>query len=663
MTRPIILGNGNILVCLDKNACIRDFYYPYVGQENHVSSNHHKIGVRVDGKFSWISDGHWNLLLKYQKDTLVSEVTAHNNELGIELIINEAVHCQKNILLRRVQVKNLFEGKREIKIFFCQHFNISEDNIGDTVYYNPIAESIINFKGRRYFLIGGMYNKQSFTDYATGNSGVQGKEGTWKDAEDGFLSKNAIEHGSVDSTIGFTLSLEKNQSEPVDYWITVGEKHQVVCQLRDIIMQKGLTELMKETEEHWKKWVHKKEVNFYHLGESIQDLFFRSLLIIRAQTDNHGAIIAANDTHTFHFKRDTYSYMWPRDGALVARSLDKMGHQDITAMFFQFCVGLLSEGNYLLPKYLPDGSVGSSWHPWLKGDKLQLPIQEDETGLILDALWKHYLQHKNPVLIKKMYKSFIQPAGDFLLDFRDAETKLPKESYDLWEEKLGVHTFTCSTVYAGLLAAKNFADLFGSKTNANKYFIAAQEVREAIINYLYDKEEQIFLKGIYYDDNGVIKKDKTLDISTVYGLFEYGILNIDDPRLIRTMDKTIARLWGNSGCKGMARYGGDDYYSLSKDAPENIWFISTMWLAEYYIARAKTVEDLKPAEELFYWVTDRALSSGALSEQLNPYNGEPLSVAPLTWSHAGFIIAVVKYIEKFERLNNLENSNNNSGKD
>src|SRR3989339_2200492 len=654
MTRPIILGNGNMLVCLDKNACIRDFYYPYVGQENHVSGNHHRIGIYADGKFSWIYDGHWNLLLKYKKDTLVSEVIAHNNEL---------VHCQKNILLRRVQVKNLWEGKREIKLFFAQHFNISEDNIGDTVYYNPLFESIINFKGKRYFLIGGMYENKSFTDYATGNSGVQGKEGTWKDAEDGFLSKNAIEHGSVDSTIGFTLFLDKNQSKPVDYWITVGEKHQNVCELRDIVVREGIIKLMNETEEHWKKWVHKKEVNFYHLGESIQDLFFRSLLIIRAQTDNHGAIIAANDTHTFHFKKDTYSYMWPRDGALVARSLDKMGHQDITAMFFQFCVGLISEGNYLLPKYRPDGSVGSSWHPWLKGDKLQLPIQEDETGLILDALWKHYLQHKNPVLIKKMYKSFIQPAGDFLLDFRDVETKLPKESYDLWEEKLGVHTFTCSTVYAGLLGAKNFADLFGRKTNANKYFIAAQEVREEIINYLYDKEGQIFLKGICYDDNGVIKKDKTLDISTVYGLFEYGILNIDDPRLIRTMDKTIARLWGNSGCKGMARHEWDNYYSLSKDAPENIWFISTMWLSGDFISRAKTVDDFKPAEELFFLGNDRGLSSGGLSEQLNPYNGEPLSVAPLTWSHAGFIIAVVKYIEKFERLNNLENSNNNSGKD
>ena len=192
----------------------------------------------------------------------------------------------------------------------------------------------------------------------------------------------------------------------------------------------------------------------------------------------------------------------------------------------------------------------------------------------------------------------------------------------------------------------------GNQYELLSYALPPEKNFEAIINSLYNKEEQVFLKGIYYDNNGVVKEDKTLDISTAYGLFNYGILNIDDPRLIKTMDKTIARLWGNSGCKGMARYGGDDYYSLSKDAPENIWFISTMWLAEYYIARAKTVEDLKPAEELFYWVTDRALSSGALSEQLNPYNGEPLSVAPLTWSHAGFIIAVVKYIEKFEKLNN-----------
>ena len=37
-------------------------------------------------------------------------------------------------------------------------------------------------------------------------------------------------------------------------------------------------------------------------------------------------------------------------------------------------------------KYNPDGSVGSSWHPWCGSDGLlQLPIQEDETALTLFA--------------------------------------------------------------------------------------------------------------------------------------------------------------------------------------------------------------------------------------------------------------------------------------
>jgi GH15 family glucan-1,4-alpha-glucosidase len=52
MVRPIILGNGDMLVCFDKFHQVRDWYYPYVGQENHVSSQKHRIGVFVDGVFS-----------------------------------------------------------------------------------------------------------------------------------------------------------------------------------------------------------------------------------------------------------------------------------------------------------------------------------------------------------------------------------------------------------------------------------------------------------------------------------------------------------------------------------------------------------------------------------------------------------------------------------
>ncbi|MCW8965345.1 MAG: glycoside hydrolase family 15 protein [Candidatus Pacearchaeota archaeon] len=650
MTRHIILGNGNMLACLDKNANIRDLYFPYVGQENHVSSNVHKTGVFVDGIFSWVTKDEWQIDINYKKDSLVSKIRAYNDNLKIELLINEAVHYRKNIFLRRVEVRNLGGANRKIKVFFRQHFHILEANIGDTVYYNPELDSIIDYKGKRYFLIGGQTKGKSFDDYATGTAGgVQNKLGTYVDAEDGILSKNPIEHGSVDSTIAFSLELGENKKQIIDYWIIAGHKHSEIKELRNYVFNETPLKLIKETETHWRNWLEKKKVNFHKLDKRIQDLFRRSLLIVKAQTDNRGAIIAANDTHTFRYKKDTYSYMWPRDGALVARSLDHVGHYGITERFFRFCAKAISEDGYLFHKYRPDGSMGSSWHSWLKGDKLQLPIQEDETALILDALWKHHFHHKDDDMIKDMYKNFIKKISDFLYNFRDEKTGLPKESYDLWEEKLGIHTFTCSTVYAGLIAAKNFAEKFGTKKDAKKYESAAEKLKEIIPNYLYDEEEGIFLKRVYYDNEGNLKKDNVIDVSTLYGLFEYNVLDIDDERLTKTVKKTLEKLWCQTGCGGLCRYE-NDFYFRQRDAPENPWFISTMWLAEYYIAKAKSLKELEPAKKLLDWVVKNALPSGVLSEQISSINCETLSVAPLTWSHASFIIAVDKYLDKYEEI-------------
>jgi glucoamylase len=35
---------------------------------------------------------------------------------------------------------------------------------------------------------------------------------------------------------------------------------------------------------------------------------------------------------------------------------------------------------------------------------------------------------------------------------------------------------------------------------------------------------------------------------------------------------------------------------------------------------------------------------------LNPFNGSPLSVSPLTWAHATFVITVMAFVEKARSL-------------
>jgi GH15 family glucan-1,4-alpha-glucosidase len=67
---------------------------------------------------------------------------------------------------------------------------------------------------------------------------------------------------------------------------------------------------------------------------------------------------------------------------------------------------VVSDDGFLLHKYNPDGSVGSSWHPWLAPDgSKQLPIQEDETALVLWALWAHFQRFRDVEWTGTLYRT------------------------------------------------------------------------------------------------------------------------------------------------------------------------------------------------------------------------------------------------------------------
>lgn len=101
---------------------------------------------------------------------------------------------------------------------------------------------------------------------------------------------------------------------------------------------------------------------------------------------------------------------------------------------------------------------------------------------------------------------------------------------------------------------------------------------------------------------------------------------------------------------GCARYQNDVCQrpdDSPEDIPSNPWFISTLWLAEYYIARAENLQELRKAIPYLEWCTKNALPSGVLAEQVHPANSSPLSVSPLTWSHSSFVWTVELYTDKF----------------
>src|SRR5262249_58047461 len=77
--------------------------------------------------------------------------------------------------------------------------------------------------------------------------------------------------------------------------------------------------------------------------------------------------------------------------------------------------------------------------------------------------------------------------------------------------------------------------------------------------------------------------------------------------------------------------------------------ICTLWLADWYLERGRWPEDLERAQDLLVWVAERALPSGVLAEQVHPRTGAPLSVSPLTWSHAEFVGTVHRFLDSLRR--------------
>ena len=651
MPRDLPLGNGDLLVTFDSLYQLRDVYFPNVGLENHTVGEVCRFGVWVDGLFSWTGDDGWERDLRYAHETLVSEVTLGNAGLGLRLRCRDAVDFDRNLYLKEVTVEDVAGRDREVRLF--QHFDahLFGNDVGDSAFYDPRTRAVVHYKGRRFFLLSGVNGKgdAGLESFAIGLKEANGREGTWRDAEDGDLSRNLVAQGSIDSVGMMGLKVPAGGTGMATFFIAVGERYEDVRDLDKVIRERGVGSFLSRTSDYWHLWANKDESVADHLPDQLCGLYKRSLLIIRTQTDNRGAIIAANDSDVLRFNRDTYSYLWPRDGALVARALDLAGYGEVTRRFFDLCGELMTRDGYLMHKYNPDGSLGSSWHAWSTPDgRLELPIQEDETGLPIWSLWQHYEHDRDIEFVRPLYRKLVRTGADFMSSYREPRTKLPAPSFDLWEERRGIHAWTTAAVWAGLTAACNFAAAFGQHELSKRYGTAAEEIKAAALTHLYDAERGRFVRTINVLPDGTITKDATLDISMA-GIFLFGMLPADDPRVVATMAALEERLWVRSAIGGIARYENDYYFQQSNDIgaiPGNPWFVATLWVAEYHVATARTLADLERARALLEWCATKALPSGVLAEQVSPLTGDPLSVSPLTWSHAGFVSAIQRYARR-----------------
>ena len=634
MARPVVLSNGQLFVGLDENGLVHDFYYPYVGLDNltNARNSHHKIGVWVDGEFHWVDDGSFQISVDFETRALISTITMHSQALQLKLECKDFIDPEYNALIRRIKITNELDRERDIRLFMHQVFQISRAGRADTALYVPDDNYILDYKGRCCLLIAGRQSGDGdFDQFAIGNYNIEGKAGTFKDAEDGELSGNAVEHGGVDSVLRFQKTVSGQSSFDVDYWVVVADSQSDAQVVHTHIKYYSLEDRLQKARESWAEWLEPANPKIQQLAEQDRDEVTKSLLVIKAHCDDRGSILASGDSSIFNYGRDYYCYCWPRDAAYAIWPLIRFGIYGEVRNLFDFARSTMHRDGYLMHKYQPDRAIGSTWHPLLHGRHKELAIQEDETAMIIFMLGEYYQASGDKTLIEGFFENFIAPCASFMADFVDEATGLPHASYDLWEQKFLTTTYTTCTVIAALETAVDLAGVLGRESDADHWQATADRMTEAL-QKLYHPDGY-FRKGFLLQEDGTLQYDDTLDVSSMYGPLVFAELDLDDERLISTFQKITERLMNTSPIGGVIRYPGDSYFLGKSQYLGNPWIVCTLWAAQYYNCQ----NEIDKARNLLDWAYSRRLPSGILSEQFDPENGEDISVAPLVWSHAEFI--------------------------
>ncbi len=630
MGRPVILSNGHILVGLNEHGTVHDFYYPYIGLDNLTSARilNHKIGVWVNGKFSWTDEDSWDFDIDFEDEALVSNITATNKTLGVQLYFNDFVDSKYPAFLRKIEIRNLSGKDAEIRLFMHQAFQISRAGRSDTALFVPKGNYLLDYKGWASLLIYGHdQDGNPFDQFAVGNYGIEGKEGTFRDAEDGELSGGLVEHGGVDSVLRIKNLVPAGSSRICGYWVIASDSQLDAEAIHKSILEKGIDHRLASTRQSFAEWLDKARPSIEKIEPKYHKMFKKSLLVVKSHIDNHGGIIASCDSSIYNYGRDYYSYVWPRDGAYALMPLIEMGYKDEPKKFFQFCIDTMDSAGFMKHKYQPDRAIGSTWHPQLHLNYPELPIQEDETAIVIYAVSRYLETTNDEDFIRNIYPTFIKPCADFMTKFIDEATNLPHASYDLWEQKFSTFTYTVFVTMAALESAAAIAERFNKHDDSQNWLAAVSRIKEGM-KLLVNSETEAYRKSALLKPDGDIEYDNTIDASTFFGAFLYGkspAAELDaSVRLVENVLLTSAPIGG------VPRYEHDDYFLTDHTKLGNPWMITTLWLAQYYMSNGRREEAIK----LIDWVIERAGAGGMLAEQVDPNTGFGTGVSPLVWSHS-----------------------------
>ncbi|MFB9326881.1 glycoside hydrolase family 15 protein [Paenibacillus aurantiacus] len=635
-----ITGNSRFLASLGNTGRMYRLWWPNIDFPQHVDKI--RSGLFFEnglGGTSWFDepDYGWTHEAAYVQDTNIFRVTASHRSLPVTAVTVDYAVPGEDFHVRDYTFTNTGDEPVSFQFMFYSSFNITENKLYNTVFFDEEADAIVHYRHRYFFSIG---SSNVCTGFQAGFA--------WEAADTGALRGSVIEMTTDGSLSWKVADLAPGASVTIPVYIAAGNDRFESLAALAKAKSKPSNEWFAETSQYWHEFVAAATPCPTDDPE-IKDLYVRSLLMFKLMSDEKtGSIVAAPEFDENFTRCGGYSYCWGRDAAFITTALDKAGLGSLTDRFYDWALTAQDPDGSWQQRHFHDGSLAPSWG-----------IQLDEGASLIWGMWEHYKHTGSRDFADRVWPAVAKGAA-FLVTTLDPETGLPRPSRDLWEEREAEHTYSAAAVFGGLSAAASFAELQGKADLASEWSAAASQVSAGLSDHGFNEARDSFYRAlkltvyphVYHEaaERGEqvftkttakgyvthhVQHDPVIDISLLGISVPFGAVAPEDARMQKTAD-VVERELTMPGVGGIKRYEDDTY------AGGNPWVLTTLWLAHYRIANGQYDE----AKKHLRWAMDHRTHTGLLPEQVDKATGETAWVVPLTWSHAMFVLTIFMLAEK-----------------
>lgn len=536
----VLLANGTLAIRLDQFGRVSSLSFPHVGREVQNRQAVHRIGVWVDGEFSWIDDGAWRVRMRLPQGALVVHTVLKHERLGLVLECDDFVDSKVNVFGRNIHVVNLRTETRQVRLFLHQAFRLRDDGQAiDTAQYVEASRALLHYRGRRAFAAGlRTFAGRDFDRWTVGRFG-DGLDGAWRDAEDGELAGCPHEYGMTDSVLSCSLRLAALASDRCTYWLAAGKSIKEALGLHEKTRGVGLVRSLARTTDAWHKWLSPGFRAVQKLPPAHRQTFVNSLLTLRAHADESGLVLTDDAVGGCRLYDAAFA-LWP---------LIRLGYGDEAAMFFEACRRIFETDGYFAPAYYTDGEPVATDTAWRQD---RPPIRLRDAAAVLFIFCQFATSRVGVERSRQLYQSVAAKVATFLTDNWDN----PAADDDA--------AFVWRLSRAALEQASELAQQHDDPANAVQWRTCADDI-----------STQLAGRGA----DGV-----TMD--AVYAAYMFGVEGEGEAertgQLVNEATQTLAAV--------------DGLFKRRADDPDSS-VVASLWLAQYYIetgelARAERIVDL-----------------------------------------------------------------------